>query len=118
MSLQLGSIGIMYQNTSPFQQSSPTFFLFLTSLFCHAVSTMADFSLPTTRIVFHFSGVVGCEALLCILLPQLWNWYIINLFLLMVTSLCFFDCILINITKLFRSNDVHPPNLEQQETQI
>jgi len=119
MSLQLGSIGIMYQssNINPFQQSSLTFFLFLTSLFCHAISTMADMSFPTTMIIFHFSGVVGCEALLWILLPEFWNWYIINVFLLMVTSLCFFNCIL-NIPKLFRSNDAHPPNLEQQEAQV
>ncbi|XP_039688388.1 uncharacterized protein [Medicago truncatula] len=94
MSLELGSIGIMYQ-----------------------VATMADMSLPTTMIIFHFSGVIGCETLLWILLPKFWNWYIINLFLLMVISLCFFNCIL-NIPKLFRSNDAHPSNLEQQEAQV
>ncbi|WJX37341.1 aspartate transaminase aat1 [Trifolium repens] len=51
MSLELGSIGIMYQ-----------------------VTTMADMNLPSTMVIFHFSGVVGCETLLWILLPQLWNW--------------------------------------------
>ncbi|KAK2386842.1 hypothetical protein QL285_060684 [Trifolium repens] len=50
MSLELGSIGIMYQ-----------------------VTTMADMNLPSTMVIFHFSGVVGCETLLWILLPQLWN---------------------------------------------
>jgi aspartate aminotransferase len=96
MSLELGSIAIMYQapNTNnPFQQSTPICFLFLTSLFCHAFVTMADFSLPITIIVFHFSGLVGCETLLWILLPVFWKWFIINLFILLVTSLCFFNFI-------------------------
>jgi aspartate aminotransferase len=95
MSLELDWIGIKYQglNTNPFQQSSPTFFLFLTSLFCHAVATMADYSFSTTRIIFHISGVVGCETLLWILLPQFWNWYIFNIFLLLVTSFCFYNFI-------------------------
>jgi aspartate aminotransferase len=124
MSLELGSIAIMYQapNTNnPFQQSSPTMLLFLTALFCHAVTTMADMKLTSTMVIFHFSGVVGCETLLWILLPQLWNWYIIiNLFLLLVTSFCFFNCIHNTITKLalLRSNDALPPNLELQQAQV
>ncbi|KAK2440823.1 hypothetical protein QL285_012191 [Trifolium repens] len=99
MSLELGSIGIMYQ-----------------------VTTMADMNLPSTMVIFHFSGVVGCETLLWILLPQLWNWYIIiNLFLLLVTSFCFFNCIhntIITKLTLLRSNHVLPPNLELQESQV
>jgi len=79
------------KNSNPFQQSNPTFPLFLTALFRHAVTTMADFSLPSTMIIFHFTGLV--TTLLWILLPQFWNWYIINLFLLLITSFCFFDCI-------------------------
>jgi hypothetical protein len=122
MSLELGSIAIMYQglNTNPFQQSSTTMLLFLTALFCHAVTTMADMNLPSTMVIFHFSGVVGCETLLWILLPQSWNWYIINLFLLLVTSFCFFNCIHNTIsTKLaFCSNDALPPSLELQEAQV
>jgi hypothetical protein len=120
MSLELGSIGIKYQapNTNnPFQQSSPTMLLFFTALFCHAVATMADMTLPTTMIIFHFSGVVGCETLLWILLPDFWNWHIINLFLLMATSFSFFNYIL-SIIKLFlptHSSAAQPPNPEPQE---
>jgi hypothetical protein len=116
MSLELGSIGIKYQvpNTNnPFQQSSPTMLLFFTALFCHAVATMADMTLPTTMIIFHFSGVVGCETLLWFLLPDFWNWYIINLFLLMATSFCFFNYIL-SIIKFFlpthSSSAAQPPS--------
>ncbi|PNX57485.1 hypothetical protein L195_g050425 [Trifolium pratense] len=122
MSLELASIAIMYQgpNTNnPFQQSSPTMLLFLTALFSHAVTTMADMNLPSTTIIFHFSGVVGCETLLWILLPVYWKWYIINLFLLLVTSLCFFNFIHNNITKLaLRSDEALPPNLELQDAQV
>jgi aspartate aminotransferase len=121
MSLELGSIGIMCQglNTNPFQQSSPAFFLFLTCLFCHVVVTMADFSLPITMIVFHFSGLVGCETLLWILIPVFSKWFIINLFLLLVTSLCFFN-FMDYITKLIlpaqsRIPIAHPPNPEPPE---
>ncbi|CAL5202449.1 unnamed protein product [Lathyrus oleraceus] len=51
MSLELGSIGIKYQ-----------------------VTTVADLNFPTTMIMFHFTGVVGCETLLWILLPEFWKW--------------------------------------------
>jgi len=124
MTLEVGLIEIIYQGSNtnnPFQQSSsPTLFLFLTSLFSHAVSTIAGLNFPTTRIVFHFSGVVGCEILLWILLPKFWNWYIINLFLLFVTLLCFFNYIL-NITKLFLATHpnaaiAHPPNPEPHDS--
>ncbi|CAJ2640204.1 unnamed protein product [Trifolium pratense] len=95
MSMELGSIGIKYQ-----------------------VATMADMSFSTTRIIFHLSGVVGCETLLWILLPELWKWYIFNMFLLVVTSLCFLNFIMVtdNITKLFRGT-LRNPDLEPQETQ-
>ncbi|CAJ2640201.1 unnamed protein product [Trifolium pratense] len=121
MSLELASIGIMYQapNTNnPFQQSSPTMLLFLAALFCHAVTTMADMNLPSTMIIFHFSGLVGCETLLWILLPVFWKWFIINLFLLIVTSFCFFDFI-DYVTKLILPAQpsipiAHPPNQPQE----
>lgn len=125
ISLELASIGIKCQgsNTNPFQQPSPIFFMFLASLFCHVVAlqlaSTANFSFLTTIIIFHFSGIVGCETLLWILLPDFWNWYIINLSLLAVTSLCYFNCIH-NIPKLFLatlSTAAQPPNSEPQESQ-
>ncbi|CAI8596839.1 unnamed protein product [Vicia faba] len=125
MSLELGSIAIKCQgsDTNPFQPSSPSFFLFLIALPCHAVTTMSDLNFPTTMLMFHFTGVVGCETLLWILLPDFWKWYIINLFLLLVTSFCFFDFISSSVTKLLvqaHSNPAtadHPLNLESRESQ-
>ncbi|KEH34135.1 uncharacterized protein [Medicago truncatula] len=122
MTLELGSIGIKYQglNTNPFQQSPQTLLLFLTSIFCHVVSSTADLTLPSTMIIFHFSGIVACETLLWILLPEFWNWYIINIFLLMVTTFCFFNYIH-SIVKLFLPTNsravpiAQPPNPESQQ---
>ncbi|CAJ2640200.1 unnamed protein product [Trifolium pratense] len=99
MNLELASIGIKYQ-----------------------VATMADMNLPATMIIFHISGVVGCETLLWILLPEFWNWYIINLFLLMATTFCFFNYIL-SIIKLFlptQSNAAiaHLPNPVEPQTGV
>ncbi|MCH92772.1 putative transmembrane protein [Trifolium medium] len=95
MRLQLASIAIMYQgsNTNPFQQSSLTTWLFHTALFIHVVVTMANMNLPTTMVIFHFFGLVGCEILLWILIPESWIWSITNLFILLVTSFCFFNFI-------------------------
>lgn len=111
LTLELCSIGIKYQGSesNPFQESTPTMFLFLTSIFCHVVASTADISLQTTMIVFHLSGLVACETLLWILLPHFLHCYIINLFLLLVTSLCFSNCI-IDITNLFRSSTTATPS--------
>jgi len=121
MSLELASIGIKYQDSNTnnlYQQSSPTFFMFLTALFCHTVATMADLSFLTTMLIFHFSGVVGCEALLWILLPEFLKWYFFNMFLLVVISLCFlnFTMAMDNITRLFRGT-LRNPDLEPREVQ-
>ncbi|WJX31374.1 aspartate transaminase aat1 [Trifolium repens] len=70
------SVGIMYHlgpnpNTN---NPSPVYLLFLASLVCHVVvDTFGDPSLPITKIVFHFTGLVGCEALLWILVPVFWK---------------------------------------------
>ena len=121
MSLELASVGIKYQGSNtnnPFQQSSPILVTFLTALFCHTVTTMAEMSFLTTRIVFHLSGVVGCETLLWILLPEFWKWYIFNMFLLVVTSLCFLNFMMAmdNITRLF-CGTLRNPDLEPREVQ-
>lgn len=64
--------------------------------------------LPTI-FIFHVSGVVGCEALLWILIvPDFFWWYIINLLLLPVASFCFNYN---HINELIR-HTTHDPNLE------
>jgi hypothetical protein len=54
---------------------------------------------------------------LWIILPVFWKWYIINQFLLLVTSFCFFNTIC-SIAKLFlttHSNAAQPPNPELRD---
>jgi hypothetical protein len=122
MRFGLPSVGIMYHlgpnpNTN---NPSPVYLLFLASLVCHVVvDTFGDPSLPITKIVFHFTGLVGCEALLWILVPVFWKWFVINLFLLLVISLCIFNFI-DYITKLVLPAQptipiAHPPNPESQQ---
>ncbi|PNX95056.1 hypothetical protein L195_g018238, partial [Trifolium pratense] len=37
------------------------------------VTTMADMNFSVTMLIFHISGIVGCETLLWILLPVFWK---------------------------------------------
>ncbi|KAG5002174.1 hypothetical protein JHK87_023246 [Glycine soja] len=102
--LELTCIGIKYgvSNTNPFQQLSPIILLFLLAIFSHVLAFIADMSLPSTNIAFHVSGVVGCEALLWILLNEFLWYSIINLLLLLLASSFFFNYTA-NITQMFRS---------------
>ncbi|KOM40288.1 hypothetical protein LR48_Vigan04g048600 [Vigna angularis] len=80
MALELTSIGIKYGglNTNPFQHSTPTVLLFLTAACSHVLASTAQTNRPTI-FIFNVSGVVGCEALLWILIaPEFLWWYIIN----------------------------------------
>nr|KYP76250.1 hypothetical protein KK1_020483 [Cajanus cajan] len=122
MALELTCIGIKYgvSDHNPFQQISPTMLLFILALFSHVLALTADMSMPTNIITFHVSGVVGCEALLWILLAQFLWYYIINLLLLLLASFCFFNYI-VHITHLLRrtiSNDVQMSNMEPREAQV
>ncbi|RHN67523.1 hypothetical protein MtrunA17_Chr3g0103601 [Medicago truncatula] len=76
-------------------------------------------SLPATIYIFHISGVVGCETLLWIILSQIWrNWFIINLFVSVVTLVCHTNCIelVYQLSRRMHSNSATiaplPPNLE------
>ncbi|KAK7305330.1 hypothetical protein VNO77_43235 [Canavalia gladiata] len=92
MGMELTAIGIKYDHseTNPFKQSSPITLFFYTVIFCHALASMADMSLSAS-IIFHVSGILGCEALFWILVTELLWYYIINLFLLLLASFCFFN---------------------------
>ncbi|KAG2383831.1 uncharacterized protein HKW66_Vig0257380 [Vigna angularis] len=91
MVMLLASIGIKYggSNTNPFQYSTPTVLLFLTAICSHVLVSTVQTTCPT-NFIFNVSGVVGCEALLWILIaPEFLWWYIINILLLLVASFCF-----------------------------
>ncbi|KOM40290.1 hypothetical protein LR48_Vigan04g048800 [Vigna angularis] len=87
MALELTSIGIKYGglNNNPFQHSTPTVLLFFTAACCHVLASRAQTNWPT-NFIFNVSGVVGCEALMWILIaPEVLWWYIINVPLLLLS---------------------------------
>ncbi|KAG2399073.1 uncharacterized protein HKW66_Vig0084450 [Vigna angularis] len=76
MALELTSIGIKYGglNNNPFQHSTPTVLLFFTAACCHVLASRAQTNWPT-NFIFNVSGVVGCEALMWILIaPEVLWW--------------------------------------------
>ncbi|KAL9319986.1 hypothetical protein ACSQ67_011825 [Phaseolus vulgaris] len=120
MGLELASIEIKYgisSTANPFQQLSPTTFIFLVAIFCHALASIADSSFPATIITFHVSGVVGCETLLWLFLAEFLRYYIINAILLLLAFFFFFHH-LTHFTSHTPSDDVQLSNMESQETQI
>jgi len=120
MGLELASIEIKYgisSTANPFQQLSPTTFIFLVAIFCHALASIADSSFPATIITFHVSGVVGCETLLWLFLAEFLRYYIINAILLLLAFFFFFHH-LTHFTSHTPSDDVQLSNMESQETQM
>ncbi|KAL2332897.1 hypothetical protein Fmac_014110 [Flemingia macrophylla] len=105
IALLLASIGIKYGvwNSNPFQQTTPTKLLFVTAMFCHVLASNADMKMPTIIITFHVSGTVACQTLLWIFLAELVWFCVINMLLLMVVWLCYFDYIA-NITHLIHAS--------------
>ncbi|KAL9319989.1 hypothetical protein ACSQ67_011828 [Phaseolus vulgaris] len=91
MAFQLSCIGIKYEasNTNPFHQS--TLFLLLTAMFSHVLASAADINNPITTITFHFSGLLGCQTLLWILIAQLLWFSVINFLLLLIVNFLYFD---------------------------
>ncbi|KAK8468596.1 hypothetical protein PHAVU_006G113166 [Phaseolus vulgaris] len=91
VTFQLTCIGIKYgvSKTNPFQQS--TLLLLLTAMFSHALASAADMTKPITVITFHFSGILGCETLLWMLIAQLLWFSVINFLLLLIVKFLYFD---------------------------
>ncbi|WVZ21117.1 hypothetical protein V8G54_008439 [Vigna mungo] len=87
MALQLTSIGIKYggSDNNPFKHSTPTVLLFLTAACSHVLASRSQINSPTI-FIFNVSGVIGCEALMWILIvPEILWWYIINVPLLLLS---------------------------------
>ena len=119
-------VAMKYQalDINPFQPLCPTMLLFLISLCNHAVAFTADMSFPTTKYIFHISGVVGCETLLWIIVSQTSYWCIINSSVLVFTLACHTNCIevahkLLDLFRFTHSNAAAiaplPPTSEPRE---
>ncbi|RDX72320.1 hypothetical protein CR513_48212, partial [Mucuna pruriens] len=91
MGLLLTTIGIKYEgsNTNPFNHPTPSTLIFLTAASCHFLASTAEMRLQITIYIFHVSGIVGCQSLMWIIVPQLLYWSIINLLLLLLAPFCF-----------------------------
>ncbi|KAL2332905.1 hypothetical protein Fmac_014118 [Flemingia macrophylla] len=117
IALMLTLIGIKYEGSinNPFQRSTPSTVLFLTSMFCHVLATastpLSQLNLPIIVFTFHMSGILACQTLLWILVSELLWWYMINVLLLLVASFCFnYD----HLTRLIRGTP-QMPNPQPQE---
>ncbi|QHO18649.1 hypothetical protein S83_034468 [Arachis hypogaea] len=75
ITLELGSIAIKYQGltSNPFQEHIASLLIFLVATFCHVVGLKATNKNLLATIIRHFSGVIACEALLLILVAQLFR---------------------------------------------
>ncbi|KAG5141312.1 hypothetical protein AAZX31_12G218400 [Glycine max] len=90
--LLLGSVQIKYREpeTNPFL-STPTLSLFVASITCHGLASMAAHTnLQGSLIIFHLSGIVGCEVLMWVLLADILCYCMINMLASLVAFLCFF----------------------------
>ncbi|KAK7333285.1 hypothetical protein VNO80_30050 [Phaseolus coccineus] len=92
ITFQLTCIGIKYgvSNRDPFHQLT-LLLLLLIATFSHVLASVADMTKPITVITFHFSGILGCETLMWILIAQLLWFTVVNILLLLLVKLLFFD---------------------------
>uniref|UniRef100_K7MQD6 Uncharacterized protein n=1 Tax=Glycine max TaxID=3847 RepID=K7MQD6_SOYBN len=93
--LLLGSVQIKYKEpeTNPFL-STPAMPLFVASITCHVLASMAGTNLQAPLIIFHLSGIVGCEVLIWVLLADIFWYSMVNMFASIVAFICFFNHIL------------------------
>ena len=109
--LLLGSVQIKYTEaeTNPFR-STPTTSLFVASITCHVLASMSDTNLQAPFIIFHLSGIVGCEVLIWVLLTDIFWYSMVNMLASLVAFICFFNHIIPNI---FAHHEM-PINIEMQ----
>ncbi|KAH1197100.1 hypothetical protein GmHk_18G050972 [Glycine max] len=90
--LLLGSVQIKYTEaeTNPFL-STPAMPLFVASITCHVLASMSDTNLQAPFIIFHLSGIVGCEVLIWVLLTDIFWYCMVNMLASLVAFLCFFS---------------------------
>ncbi|KAH1197115.1 hypothetical protein GmHk_18G050983 [Glycine max] len=107
--LLLGSVQIKYTEpgTNPFL-STPTMSLFVASITCHGLASMAADTNLQALIIFYMSGIVGCEVLVWVLLADIFWYSMVNMLASIVAFLCFFN----DILKIFADHEMQPPEEE------
>ncbi|XLU41262.1 uncharacterized protein LOC107611051 [Arachis ipaensis] len=109
ITLELGSIAIKYQGltSNPFQEHIASLLIFLVATFCHVVGLKATNKNLLATIIRHFSGVIACEALLLILVAQLFRCIIINILISLVVLLNYYEdvrkLVIVCFERIFKS---------------
>ena len=108
--LLLGSVQIKYTEpgTNPFL-STPTMSLFVAAITCHGLASMADTNLQGPVIIFHLSGIVGCEVLIWVLLTDILWYSMVNMLASLIAFVCFFN----HIPNIFADHEM--PIIEMQQ---
>ena len=110
--LLLGSVQIKYTEaeTNPFL-STPTMSLFVASITCHGLASMAADTNLQALIIFYMSGIVGCEVLIWVLLTDIFWYCMVNMLASLVAFLCFFN----HIPNIFADHEM--PIIEMQPSE-
>ncbi|KAG4923708.1 hypothetical protein GLYMA_18G068700v4 [Glycine max] len=108
--LLLGSVQIKYTEavTNAFL-STPTMSLFVAAITCHGLASMADTNLQGPVIIFHLSGIVGCEVLIWVLLTDILWYSMVNMLASLIAFVCFFN----HIPNIFADHEM--PIIEMQQ---
>ncbi|KAH1197101.1 hypothetical protein GmHk_18G050973 [Glycine max] len=108
--LLLASVQIKYTEavTNPFL-STPAMPLLIASITCHGLASMADTNLRAPFIIFHLSGIVGCEVLIWVILTDIFWYCMVNMLASLVAFLCFFNN---HIPNIFADHEM--PIIEMQ----
>ncbi|KAH1153555.1 hypothetical protein GYH30_049262 [Glycine max] len=96
--LLLGSVQIKYTEavTNPF------------------LSTPTIHELARSVIIFHRSGIVGCEVLMWVLLADILWYCMVNMLASLVAFLCFFN----HIPNIFADHEMPIIEMQQQEEEV
>ncbi|KAG4377250.1 hypothetical protein GLYMA_18G069400v4 [Glycine max] len=113
--LLLGSVQIKYKEpeTNPFL-STPAMPLFVASITCHVLASMAGTNLQAPLIIFHLSGIVGCEVLIWVLLADIFWYSMVNMFASIVAFICFFN----HILNIFADHEMPVIEMQPPEEEV
>ena len=108
----LGSIQIKYTEaeTNPFL-STLAMPLFVASITCHGLACVTDINLQGSLIIFHLSGIVGCEVLMWVILIDILWYSMVNMLASLVAFICFFN----DIPNIFVDHEM--PIIEMQPSE-
>ncbi|RZB51021.1 hypothetical protein D0Y65_047747 [Glycine soja] len=113
ITLLLGSVQIKYTEAETnYLLSTPVMPLLVASITCHVLASQADTNLQAPFIIFHVSGIVGCEVLIWVILTDILWYCMVNMLASIVAFICFFN----HIPNIFAHHEM-PINKEMQPSE-